>query len=162
MPGASRFRPVGTALAVLAGAGAAAFAYGSLVERRAFTLREVSVPVLPAGAEPIRVLHLSDLHMAPWQTDKQEWLRQLARFQPDLIVDTGDNLGHEDGLEGIRAAFDAFRGTPGVFVHGSNDYFGPQFKNPFKYLLGPSKRHSSTAPASTTRRSPRTSGASAG
>ncbi len=146
MPRSSGFHPVGTALAVLAGAGAAAFAYGSLVERRAFTLREVSVPVLPAGAQPIRVLHLSDLHMAPWQRDKQQWVRELARFQPDLIVDTGDNLSHENGLEGIRAAFDAFRGVPGVFVHGSNDYYGPQLKNPLKYFRGPSKRHSTTAP----------------
>lgn len=142
----SALRPLGTALAVLGTAGAAAFAYGSLVERRAYTLREVSVPVLPAGSEPIRVLHLSDLHMAPWQRDKQEWVRGLAALKPDLVVDTGDNLSHENGLEGIRAALDAFRGTPGVFVHGSNDYFGPQLKNPLKYFTGPSKKNGSTAP----------------
>ncbi|WP_314149780.1 metallophosphoesterase [uncultured Leifsonia sp.] len=142
----SALRPVGVALATLAGAGAAAFTYGSLVERRAFTLREVSAPVLPAGAQPIRVLHLSDLHMAPWQRDKQEWVSSLARLQPDLVVDTGDNLGHEDGIAGVRAALDAFRGIPGVFVHGSNDYFGPQLKNPLKYFTGPSKRNTSTAP----------------
>ncbi|MFP3464329.1 metallophosphoesterase [Leifsonia sp. SIMBA_070] len=132
-------RPVASALALVAGAGAAAFAYGSLVERRAYTLREVSVPVLPAGAQPIRVLHLSDLHMAPWQQDKQEWIRSLARLKPDLIVETGDVLGHADGLDGVRAAYEGFRGIPGVFVHGSNDYFGPQAKNPLKYFLGPSR-----------------------
>nr|WP_221209349.1 metallophosphoesterase [Leifsonia aquatica] len=137
---------MGTALAVLGAAGAAAFAYGSLIERRAYTLREVSVPVLPAGSEPIRVLHLSDLHMAPWQRDKQEWVRSLAALKPDLVVDTGDNLSHENGLVGVRAALDAFRGTPGVFVHGSNDYFGPQLKNPLKYFSGPSKKNGSTAP----------------
>ncbi len=133
-------------LGLLAGAGAAAFAYGSLVERKAYTLREVSVPVLPAGAQPIRVLHLSDLHMAPWQRDKQEWVRSLARFRPDLIVETGDVLGHARGLEGVRAAYEGFRGIPGVFVHGSNDYFGPQLKNPLKYFLGPSKKNGSSAP----------------
>ncbi|UAJ80434.1 metallophosphoesterase [Leifsonia sp. ZF2019] len=142
----SALRPLGTALAVLGATGAAAFAYGSLIERRAYTLREVSAPVLPAGSEPIRVLHLSDLHMAPWQRDKQEWVRSLAALKPDLVVDTGDNLSHENGLEGIRAALDAFRGTPGVFVHGSNDYFGPQLKNPLKYFTGPSKKNGSTAP----------------
>lgn len=119
-------------------AGAAAFAWGSLVERTQWTLRRADVPVLPAGAEPIRVLHLSDLHMAPWQHDKQEWVRSLARLEPDLIIDTGDNLGHERGLEGIRRAFDAFAGIPGVFVNGSNDYFGPVVKNPFMYFGGPS------------------------
>lgn len=142
----SGLRPAVKALAVLAAAGAAAFAYGSLIERRAFTLREVTVPVLPAGSKPIRVLHLSDLHMAPWQRDKQEWVRSLARLRPDLIVDTGDNLSHEDGLSGIRAAFEAFRGVPGVFVHGSNDYFGPELKNPLKYFAGPSKKKTGSAP----------------
>ncbi|ANF32788.1 metallophosphatase [Leifsonia xyli] len=139
-------RSAASALGLLAGAGAAAFAYGSLVERKAFTLREVSVPVLPAGAEPIRVLHLSDMHMAPWQRDKQEWVRSLARFRPDLIVETGDVLGHARGIDGVRAAYQDFRGIPGVFVHGSNDYFGPQLKNPLKYLVGPSKKKGSSAP----------------
>ncbi|WP_395243842.1 metallophosphoesterase [Agromyces sp. MMS24-K17] len=120
-------------------AGLAAFAWGSLVERTRWTLRRVEVPVLPAGSQPIKVLHLSDLHMAPWQRSKQAWVRSLAGLEPDLIVDTGDNLGHERGLEGIRAAFDVFAGVPGVFVNGSNDYHGPVLKNPLKYFGGPSK-----------------------
>jgi predicted MPP superfamily phosphohydrolase len=135
----SRNSPVATITLAVVAAGAAAFAYGSLVERTRWTLRRVEVPVLPPGAEPIRVLHLSDLHMAPWQRDKQEWVRSLAELQPDLIVDTGDNLGHERGIEGIRRAFEPFRGIPGVFVNGSNDYFGPQLKNPFAYFTGPSR-----------------------
>ena len=94
--------------------------------------------MLPPGAAPIKVLHLSDLHMAPWQRDKQEWVRSLAALEPDLIVDTGDNLGHERGLDGIRRAFEPFRGIPGVFVNGSNDYFGPTIKNPLAYFGGPS------------------------
>ena len=125
------------ALAVGA-AGAAALAWGTLVERTRWTLRRADVPVLPAGATPIRVLHLSDLHMAPWQRDKQEWIRGLAALEPDLVVDTGDNLGHERGIEGVRRALEPFRGVPGVFVNGSNDYFGPALKNPFAYFGGPS------------------------
>jgi len=130
--------PVARIAIAIGAAGAAAFAWGSLVERTRWTLRRVDVPVLPAGAQPVRVLHLSDLHMAPWQRDKQDWVRSLAELEPDLIVDTGDNLGHERGLEGIRRAFDAFAGIPGVFVNGSNDYFGPALKNPFTYFGGPS------------------------
>nr|WP_281887120.1 metallophosphoesterase [Agromyces rhizosphaerae] len=119
--------------------GLGAFAYGALVERTRWTLREVTVPVLPSGADPIRVLHISDLHMAPWQRHKQEWVRSLAALQPDLVVDTGDNLGHARGLEGVRRALEPFAGVPGVFVNGSNDYFGPTLKNPFGYFAGPSK-----------------------
>jgi len=134
-----RLTPVARIALAIGAAGVAAFAWGSLVERTRWTLRRAEVPVLPAGAEPIRVLHLSDLHMAPWQRDKQDWVRALAELEPDLIVDTGDNLGHERGLEGIRRAFERFEGIPGVFVNGSNDYFGPIPKNPFGYFTGPSR-----------------------
>jgi predicted MPP superfamily phosphohydrolase len=124
----------------VAAAGAAAFAWGSLVERNRFTIRHETVPILDPGSRPITVLHLSDLHMAPWQDRKQEWLRSLALLEPDLIVNTGDNLGHRDGIEGIERALQVFAGIPGVFVHGSNDYVGPQFKNPFSYFGGPSRK----------------------
>jgi len=125
---------------VAAAAGAAAFAWGALVERNRFTIRHETVPVLDVGARPLTVLHLSDLHMAPWQERKQEWVKSLALLEPDLIVNTGDNLGHPDGIEGLERALQVFAGIPGVFVHGSNDYFGPQFKNPFTYFSGPSGR----------------------
>ncbi len=143
---ATRLTPVARIALAIGAAGAAAFAYGSLVERTRFTLRRADVAVLPPGAKPIKVLHLTDLHMAPWQRDKQDWVRALADLEPDLIVDTGDNLGHERGIEGIRRAFEAFRGVPGVFVNGSNDYFGPALKNPMAYFLGPSKHIARSKP----------------
>ena len=146
---ATRLTPVARIAIAIGAAGAAAFAYGSLVERTRFTLRRANVAVLPRGADPIRVLHVTDLHMAPWQRDKQEWVRGLADLKPDLVVDTGDNLGHERGIEGIRRAFEPFRGVPGVFVNGSNDYFGPMLKNPFTYFAGPSKHVATAKPLDT-------------
>jgi len=131
----------GGAVATLAAASAGALAWATLIERNAYVLRQVTAPVLAPGSAPVRVLHISDLHMAPWQRHKQDWIRSLAAWKPDLIVDTGDNLGHERGIEGIEYALEPFRGTPGVFVNGSNDYYGPQPKNPLKYFSGPSKRH---------------------
>lgn len=128
------------ALSVAAAVGLGALAWGSLVERNRFTVRHEVMPVLDPGARPITVLHLSDLHMAPWQTGKQAWLRSLALLEPDLIINTGDNLGHVDGLDGVREALEPFAGVPGVFVNGSNDYFGPEFKNPFRYFSSPSGR----------------------
>jgi predicted MPP superfamily phosphohydrolase len=106
------------------------------------------VPVLAPGARSLTVLHLTDMHMAPWQREKQDWIRGLAVYEPDLIVDTGDNLGHAQGLEGVERALEPFRGVPGVFVHGSNDYHGPVPKNPFTYFTGPSdkKHHPATLP----------------
>lgn len=132
----------GTAGLALGAVAAGALAWGTLVERNRFTVRTHTIPVLQPGARPLTVLHFSDFHMAPWQRAKQEWVRGLSVYEPDLIVDTGDNLGHERGLEGVEYALEPFRGVPGVFVHGSNDYHGPMAKNPFTYFTAPSKvRH---------------------
>ena len=128
----------GTAAASL-GIAAAVAVYATVVERRAYRVRRETVPVLSPGAEPIRVLHLSDLHLAPWQRDKVEWVRGLAGLDPDLVVMTGDSLGHLDALPALRRALEPFAGIPGVFVHGSNDYFAPSPKNPLRYLIGPSQ-----------------------
>jgi predicted MPP superfamily phosphohydrolase len=76
--------------------------------------------------------------MAPWQGRKQAWIAALASLEPDLIVNTGDNMGHTEGLRGLRKAFDPFRGIPGVFVHGSNDHTAPSPRNPFRYFMSPS------------------------
>ncbi|WP_235565699.1 metallophosphoesterase [Microbacterium sp. Root166] len=128
-----------TALGAVGAVGAAAAVWGIGIERYLFTVRRHEVAVLPAGAPSIRVLHLSDAHMAPWQHRKQRWIAALAGLQPDLVVNTGDNMGHRNGLLGLRAAFDPLRGVPGVFVHGSNDHAAPSPRNPLKYFTGPSK-----------------------
>ncbi|RKR73149.1 metallophosphoesterase [Frondihabitans australicus] len=129
---------LGAATLMAAGA-AAAFAYGTFVERGRFHVRRETVELLPAGSRPITVLHLSDIHMAPWQHEKQDWLRELAVLEPDLIVNTGDNLGHIDAYEALEYALEPFRGIPGVYVHGSNDYIAPTFKSPLTYFGGPSR-----------------------
>ena len=59
-----------TEIAVPAGLallGAATVGYAWGYERKAFRLRRYDVPVLPAGAKPTRVLHISDIHMTPNQ-----------------------------------------------------------------------------------------------
>ena len=127
------------------GIAAAAAVYGIAFERRAYRVRHEVVPVLAPGADPIRVLHLSDLHLAPWQSEKVAWVRSLAALKPDLIVDTGDNLGHTDALSALTDALMPFDGVSGVFVHGSNDYFAPTPKNPLRYLMGPSKGETETS-----------------
>ncbi len=127
-------RAVGTTLAAGTIAGGALTAY-ALAEARAYTLRRVEVPLLPAGSAPLRVLHLSDIHMTPGQHRKQEWLRGLADLRPDLVVNTGDNLSHRDSVPVVADSLGALLDVPGVFVFGSNDYFSPGLRNPLRYLL---------------------------
>ncbi|MBW0097677.1 metallophosphoesterase, partial [Pseudonocardia sp. KRD-184] len=101
--------------------GAAAVAYGAGVERRRWTLREATMPVLAPGTRPLRVLHVSDLHMTPGQRGKQRWVADLAALEPDLVVNTGDNLAHTRAVPSVMAALDPLLSRPGVFVFGSND-----------------------------------------
>ena len=139
---------------VLTGAlalGAGVFAYASLIERNAFGVREESMEVLEPGAKPIRVLHLSDFHLAPWQTRKIDWIRSLAELKPDLVIATGDMLGHTGALPALRSALAPFASTPGVYVHGSNDYFGPTVPNPLEYLWKPSSDREHGEPLDTER-----------
>ncbi|HYG95237.1 MAG TPA: metallophosphoesterase [Nocardioides sp.] len=114
--------------------GTAVTGYG-VWETRQFVLRKVDVRALPAGMRPLRVLHISDLHLTPRQRTKQEWVRGLARLEPDLVVDTGDNLAHRDAVPVVLDSLGGLLDRPGVFVHGSNDYFEPRPRNPVAYLL---------------------------
>ena len=61
----------------------------------------------PPGHRPLRVLHLTDIHMTPGQRRKQEWLRGLADLEPDLVVNTGDNLAHRDAVPVVTDALGA-------------------------------------------------------
>ncbi len=134
------------ALGGVAAAGAAAVGYASLVERNAYALRRFSVPVLPPGSRPLRVLHLSDLHLMPNQRRKVEWVRGLAALEPDLVVDTGDNIAHPDSVPALLEAMEPLLEFPGVFVLGSNDYFAPTFKNPALYLTPWNRRGTASTP----------------
>ena len=123
---------------VVIGLGALVFLWAALVERYLFTVKRDSVAILPKGSKPIIVLHISDIHMAPWQKRKQRWLSQLGNLGADLVVNTGDNLGHRDAIKPVISALGSSLALPGVFVNGSNDYYAPGFRNPFNYLIKPS------------------------
>jgi uncharacterized protein len=108
--------------------------YATGVERRRWTLRQATLPVLPAGARQLRILHISDLHMTPGQLSKQRWVADLAGLRPDLVVNTGDNLAHQQAVPAVLRAVEPLLPLPGVFVFGSNDYYAPRPKNPVRYL----------------------------
>src|SRR5690349_2140481 len=101
-----------------AGVGTVGYAWG--YERKAFRLREYDVPVLAAGAQPLRVLHISDMHVTPGQEWKVNWIRSLAELEPDLVVDTGDNMAHLQAVPETLRALEPLLARPGAFVPGSN------------------------------------------
>ena len=98
------------------------------------------MPVLAPGSSPLRVLHISDLHMRPGQRRKQAWLRELVGLEPDLVVNTGDNLAHPKAVPAVIQSLSDLLSLPGIFVFGSNDYFGPRPKKSLNYLTNPGHR----------------------
>jgi uncharacterized protein len=141
-------RPAAFVPAAVAGVGLATAGYAWGYERKAFRLRRAEVPVLPPGAPELRVLHVSDLHATPGQPWKVAWVQSLAALEPDLVVDTGDNLASVRAVPVVLEALKPLLCKPGAFVPGSNDWFAPVAKNPLRYLMPDTGRrlHGTTLP----------------
>ena len=121
---------LGTAAAI----GAGVFGYASVIERNWFALRRFDVPVLPAGARPLRILHISDAHLTPGRHRLLSWIRSLDALEPDLVVNTGDSIAHTESVLPFLEALGPLLDRPGVFVYGSNDLYSPTPRNPARYL----------------------------
>jgi predicted MPP superfamily phosphohydrolase len=123
-----------TIASIAAVAGVAAIGYASVIERNWFTLRQETIPVLPPGAEPLRVLHLSDTHLTPGRHRLMAFVRSLAALDPDLVVNTGDSIASPDAIGPLLDSLGPLLDKPGVFVLGSNDLYSPKPRNPARYL----------------------------
>ena len=128
--------PLGVAAVGLAGLG-----YAAGVEVNLYRVRRFELPVLDPGSKPVRILQISDVHMVPGQRRKHAWLRSLDELEPDLVVNTGDNLSHPDAVGTVLDALEPLLHRPGVFVFGSNDYYQAKKLNPAKYLRGGDRSH---------------------
>ncbi|MFC5370882.1 metallophosphoesterase [Arcanobacterium bovis] len=126
---------------------------GSIINAHAYRLRRRSV-LLPDGStqiataddearavresriasDTLRILHISDVHLMTRQAKRIAFLRDLDVQAPDLIVITGDLISQGSAVDPLIDALSIFKGVPGVFVFGSNDYHAPKLKNPFRYL----------------------------
>jgi predicted MPP superfamily phosphohydrolase len=118
----------------VAAVGLAGLGYACVIERNMFRLRRYNVPVLPDGARPIRVLHISDTHLTPGRRALMTWLRRLDGLDPDLVVNTGDSIAHAAAVKSFLGALGPLLERPGLFVYGSNDLYSPVAKNPARYL----------------------------
>jgi uncharacterized protein len=134
-------------LSLAAATGAATLGYAAVIERNSFVLREQEVPVLPAGAAPLRVLHISDTHLTPGRHRLMAFLRSLDALDPDLVVNTGDSIASPQAVQPLLDSLGPLLDRPGVFVYGSNDLYSPKPKNPARYLWRTSAgEHENDAP----------------
>ena len=129
-----------TLIPVTAALGAAAVGYAAVVERNWFALRQHEVPVLPPGSAPLRVLHISDMHLTPGRKRLMSWVRALDELDPHLVINTGDSISHPQSVECFLDSLGPLLDRPGAFVLGSNDLYVPEPFNPARYLMGPSSR----------------------
>ncbi|HEY0935195.1 MAG TPA: metallophosphoesterase, partial [Trebonia sp.] len=118
-----------TITSIAALSGAAAIGYAAVIERNWFALREQEVRVLPPDTAPLRVLHVSDIHLTPGRHRLLSFVRSLASLQPDLVVNTGDSIASPDAIGPLLDALGPLLAVPGAFVYGSNDLFSPKPKN---------------------------------
>lgn len=119
----------------------ALFLYAVIIGRRNFQLRKVQISI--GVDKPFTILHISDLHFRKGQKKKVGFLKKLAALNPDLVINTGDNLGGVNQEQHTADALSELLKTPGAHVFGGNDYRGPVFKNPLGYLLKPSGKKKS-------------------
>lgn len=126
-------RSVGRLVGATALVGAACFGWG-LVEATLYTVRRLTLPILPAGSRPFTALHISDIHLLATQRRKLEFLSHLADLKPDLVLNTGDNFSQRQSLHPLLEALSGFSGVPGIFVFGSNDFHLPSKAKPLRYL----------------------------
>ena len=132
---------VAVGAAALAGTGAATLGY-ALWEAQAYTLRRFDVPVLEPGSAPLRVLHVSDLHIRADDERKARWIQGLADLDPHLVVNTGDTISSPDAQARILSALAPLAAFPGVFVPGNNDYYEPSKPNWPSYFSSQPRRSS--------------------
>jgi len=128
---AVRLQPV----PLLVGALAAAWPF---IEPQLPVLRRLRVTVAMEPGPPLRVLHVSDLHLLPRHRRRAAWVRGLARTRPDLVVSTGDHWSSPAALPLLTSALGALSagGVPAVFVPGNNDFYTPVRPSVPRYLHG--------------------------
>ena len=110
------------------------------LEARQFALEVAVLGLLPAGSLPhgrkeLRILHISDLHMAQGQDAKHEFVQSLAATNPDLVVNTGDNIGETTAVPAVVQALSPLLTRPGIFCFGGADYWSVQNLTPVSRLL---------------------------
>lgn len=116
-----------TFLAILVLVTAAALRGAQQADRLTVREVEITTPSLPAGARPIRIVQLADLHLG-LQRGKgmlREVLRRMSELRPDAIVSTGDLLDSSTRyIADWASELRALRAPLGQFaVLGNHEYY---------------------------------------
>jgi hypothetical protein len=99
---------------------AAALGYGFFIERRQVGVQEIEVPSpgLPAALDGLRILHLSDIHLGPFLSERDfaRVIDTANELRPSLAVVTGDLISSRgDPLDACIAQLARLRSDAGTF-----------------------------------------------
>jgi uncharacterized protein len=75
---------------------------------------------LPAGAGPIRIVHISDLHCDATVKLEDELVDAIAAAKPDLIAFTGDAINYHEARETFRKCMTRLAGIAPTFAVKGN------------------------------------------
>jgi len=111
----------------------AAVGYGALVERLDFHVREVEIPVpnLPDGLDGLRLLHLSDIHLSAFLSEKNlaRVIDSANELRPHLALVTGDLItAAGDPLDACLRQIARLRADAGILgcMGNHEDYAGSE------------------------------------
>ncbi|MFH2204248.1 MAG: metallophosphoesterase [Elusimicrobiota bacterium] len=90
------------AMLAAAALGGACVLYGRFVEPFRLTVRTVELVSPKVGPEPVRLLHLSDMHVGSWGRLEDKLVAAARELKPDAIVLTGDYTAHRWVLADAR------------------------------------------------------------
>lgn len=106
-----------------AGAGLGCVVYGLVVEPYHVVVRQVDLSSPKVAGAPLRIVHLSDLHVRRWSRVEEQVLEKVRALRPDLIVLTGDYTAFpgepEDAWRLLRQLAAV---APSYAVRGNTDY----------------------------------------
>lgn len=114
----------GTLLGAAGGAllgGAALYLYASRVEARNYRLERVRVST--KKRVPLRILHLSDLHLSHPESHKIEFIERITDDEYDMIVFTGDIFEDYSGTKYAKHLITRRPRLGTYAVLGNHDYY---------------------------------------
>jgi len=120
---------------VLALIGFGCFAYAYFIEPYWLEVRKIEIhsAKIPPNSQPIRIVHISDIHSDRFARLEEELPNKIAEQKPDLIVFSGDSLNSPAGLPIFRECLTKIsqiaptfvvRGNWDVWYWSQQDLFG--------------------------------------
>ena len=105
----------------LAGAGLGCIGYATLVEPYQVGVRQVEIESPKVTGEPLRIVHLTDLHVRRWGRVEDQVLAHVRALKPDLILLTGDYSGWGRNPDSERLLKRLAELAPAYAVRGNHD-----------------------------------------